>query len=124
MSDVPRVTESRVCGGSRGSAECRSSHRKAAADVLNKMFQILYAPIDFQGGSSLPISRTTARKVTPLACTPRVERARGRHGYGSRGWVGHGRPRAVLLLATGSPWRAAWTKFPIVYLAEMEVAPG
>jgi len=33
----------------------------------------------------------------------RPQRAGGCHGYGSRGWTGHGRPSAVL--ATARPWR-------------------
>ena len=45
--------------------------------------------------------RRRPTSCTQLACTPPVERARGCHGYGSRGWVGHGRPSAVL--ATGRP---------------------
>ena len=45
--------------------------------------------------------RRRPTSCTQLVCTPRVERARGCHGYGSRGWVGHGRPSAVL--ATGRP---------------------
>jgi hypothetical protein len=49
--------------------------------------------------------RQRPTSCTQLVCTPRIERASGCHGYGSRGWTGHGRPSAVL--ATGSPWRAA-----------------
>jgi hypothetical protein len=78
----------------------------------NATFVLLYASSPlfelWSGRKALPLKlgeRQRPTSCTQLVCTPSIERASGCHGYGSRGWTGHGRPSAVL--ATGSPWRAA-----------------